>query len=440
MTTPPHSQEAEESIIGACLMDPEAYDRVDSDIGPEDFYFERYAEVFRSMAAVKAVGMPIDLPPIVDELKRRGTLQVCGGLATLIELTENTVTSATVEYSARIVKDKSALRNLIKTATGIAEEAYTSPTDVADFLDSAGQRFQQAVAVNCGEDPQDMSVVVMETIDAIAEAKKGGGSGVSTGLSDLDRLFRLRDTSLIILAGDTSMGKTALALDLTMNVEAQGKRVAFFSLEMSKEELTMRMLSKDTGITYTKIEQGQLTSEEERQIALSAGRLATKQIIIDDPSMMSIGQLRSKARKLAQKKNGGIGMIVVDYLQLMQGDPRAGNREQEIASISRGLKSLAKELHVPVIALSQLNRELGKRQDKRPTKTDLRESGAIEQDANIIAFVYRDEYYNPDTNYPGETEVIVGKNRNGPTGTAYVRFNAKTMSYESKNGIDPIEI
>jgi replicative DNA helicase len=425
---PPQNLDAEESVLGAILLDNTAIDRVTGMLQPDDFYRENHRKIFRAMQALADRSEPADLVTLGEQLRSRGELADVGGAAYLAELAERVPTAANVAHYARMVRDKAVLRNLIGTATSIAERGYGGQ-DVKELLDRAEQEIFALSEREVRPAFVRLDGLLNSTFDTIERLfeQKQSVTGVPTGFVDFDRLTAgLQPSDLIIVAGRPSMGKTALCMNIAENAALKSDAgVAIFSLEMSKEQLVMRMLCSEARIDSQRLRGGFLKDSDWPKLAKAAGMLAEAPVFIDDTGAISILEMRAKARRLQAEK--GLGMIIVDYLQLMRGRTSNEGREREISEISRGLKALAKELAVPVVALSQLNRSLEQRQDKRPMLSDLRESGAIEQDADVIMFVYRDEYYNPETNDKG----IVGKQRNGPTDTVKLRFFKEFTRFEN---------
>ncbi len=423
---PPHSQEAEESVLGALLTDADAFDRVADLVSADDFYVERHARIFTAMVILSGEARPIDVITISERLKQTGELARIGGTAVLIELAERVVTAANVEHYARIIHDKAILRRLIRTSTEILAGAYESRGSTREFLDKAEQAIFDLSSDTVRSALKRIDTLISATVERIELLfeRKQDVTGVPSGFTDLDRITAgLQPSDLIIVAGRPSMGKTAFCLNIAEYAAVEHNiGVAVFSMEMSTEQLVMRMLCSQAEIDNSRVRTGNLHDRDIKNLALTAGRLGGAPIYIDDTPAQTVIEVRAKARRLKHDPQANLGLIILDYLQLMRG---AGedSREQEISSISRSLKALAKELSVPIIALSQLNRGVENRADKRPGMADLRESGAIEQDADVICFLYRDEQYNPDTPEPGVAEIIVAKQRNGPTGTVRVMFD-----------------
>jgi replicative DNA helicase len=432
---PPQNLEAEASVLGGILLDNDAINQVLELLRPEDFYRESHRKIFRATVELTDRSEPVDLITLSDYLKGRNELEAVGGAAYLASLADSVPTAANISYYARIVREKSILRSLISTATDIASRGYEEQGNVDEFLDRAekvifdiSEKKIKASFVAVG----DMIKDTLKTVEKLYERKEMV-TGVPTGYEDLDRLTAgLQASDLIIVAGRPGMGKTAFALNIATNAAFAGVGAAVFSLEMAKEQLVLRMLCSEARVNSSKVRSGYLGERDFPQLAKAAGRLLDAPIYIDDTPAISVLELRAKARRLLRDRTKKIGLIVVDYLQLMRGMGNASNREQEISEISRSLKALAKELAVPVIALSQLNRRVEDRGDRRPMMSDLRESGAIEQDADVIMFIYRDEVYNKsDDSKKGVAEVIVAKQRNGPIDTVQLTFLSEFTRFEN---------
>jgi replicative DNA helicase len=440
---PPQNLEAESSVLGGILLENEAVNQVLELLRPEDFYRESHRKVFRAIIELSDRSEPVDLITLSDFLKNRGDLEAVGGTAYLASLADFVPTAANITHYARIVREKSILRSLISTATEIATRGYEEQGNVDEFLDSAekvifdiSEKKIKASFVAVG----DMIKDTLKTVEKLYERKEMV-TGVPTGYNDLDKLTAgLQPAELIIVAGRPGMGKTAFALNIAANAAFTGAGVAVFSLEMAKEQLVLRMLCSEARVDSSKVRSGYLGERDFPQLAKAAGRLHEAPIYIDDTPAISVLELRAKARRLVRDRSKKIGLIIVDYLQLMRGMGTASNREQEISEISRSLKALAKELSVPVIALSQLNRRVEDRSDRRPMMSDLRESGAIEQDSDVIIFIYRDEVYNKsDESKKGLAEIIVAKQRNGPIDTVTLTFLNVYTRFENYTERDDLE-
>jgi replicative DNA helicase len=436
---PPYSHEAEISVLGGMLIDAEALVRVIELIDDTMFFREAHRRLFRSMVRLWEKGEVLDFVTLSEELRNTGDFDAVGGAATLSALLDAVPTAANIEYHAKIVREKALLRRLIEAATSIIQDTYENQGEVDDLLDTAEQKIFQIAESNDRKGFVWIKEILWPTFERIEQLQANSSSvtGVPTGFHDLDELtagFQAGD--LIIVAARPSMGKTAFTLNVAQHaaIGAQ-KAVALFSLEMSKESLVQRVLCAEGRVDASRLRTGRLRDEEYAQLATAAGYLNTAPIYIDDTPAISVLEMRAKARRLKADRPD-LSLIIVDYLQLMRGGGRVENRQQEVSEISRGLKALAKELNVPVVALSQLSRAVESRPDKRPMMSDLRESGAIEQDADLIMFLYRPEYYygpvDKDGNsLEGRAELIIGKQRNGATGTVQLMFYKEYTRFES---------
>lgn len=415
------------------LLEEGAVSEVMGLLRPDDFYRPAHARIFEAMGTLYERNEPLDEITIASCLKETNKLDAIGGQVFLASLTESVPTAANVNYYARIVRSRALTRRLIAAATAIAGSGYEGQSDIDSLLDQAESKIFEITSSREQRAFTPLKDIVKDAFKQIEKLyeQKEPITGVSTGFTDLDRVTSgFQPADLIIVAGRPSMGKTAFALGVAQNAALNNKTsVAVFSLEMAKEQLVMRMLCSEARIDGSRLRGGMLKDTDWPKLARAAGQLAEAPIFIDDTGSISIMEMRAKARRLQAER--GLGLIVVDYLQLMRGRTGTEGREREISEISRGLKALAKELGVPVVALSQLNRSLENRQDKRPMLSDLRESGAIEQDADVIAFVYRDEYYNKESEHKGLAEVIIGKQRNGPTDTVTLKFFREYTRFEN---------
>ncbi|MDV6378806.1 replicative DNA helicase [Sporosarcina sp. GW1-11] len=423
--TPPHNNEAEQSVIGAVFLEPQALITASEILMPEDFYRVAHKKIFETMLVLSDKGQPIDLVTITEELKVKNELEDIGGISYLTELANAVPTAANIVYYANIVEEKSLLRKLIRVATGIVEDGYTREDEVEALLGEAEKKMMEVSSRKNAGDFRHIKDVLVETYDNIEllHTRKGDVTGIPTGFRDLDKItagFQRND--LIIVAARPSVGKTAFALNVAQNVATKtDENVAIFSLEMGAEQLVMRMLCAEGNIDAQVLRTGNLEADDWRKLTMAMGSLSNAGIFIDDSPGIRINEIRSKCRRLQQEH--GLGMIMIDYLQLIMGSGRGSdNRQQEVSEISRSLKALARELKVPVIALSQLSRGVEQRQDKRPMMSDLRESGSIEQDADIVSFLYREDYYDKETEMQNMIEIIIAKQRNGPTGTVTLAF------------------
>ncbi len=424
---PPQNLEAELSVLGSILLDNEVTGEVLQTLRPDDFYRSDHRQIFDSLVELYDANQKVDLVILRDHLKKKGVLDEVGGVAKLTELVETTPTAANAIYYAEIVKEKALLRRIIGVATEMMRSSYDQTGLSADALLDNAERLIFEIAESRVKAEavkiKDIMQEVWKRIDQIHD-RKGRLTGLDTGFYDLNDLTGgLQNSELIILAGRPSMGKTSFALNLVEYVAVTlEKPVTFFSLEMSKEQLIQNMICSRARISSNKIRKGVVSVEEMKELQMAAGRLAETPIFIDDSSILSLLELRAKARRLKAQEN--ISLVIVDYLQLME-PPRAENRQQEIAAISRGLKSLARELAIPVLAVSQLSRAPETRggvESHRPRLSDLRESGALEQDADVVLMLYRDEYYDPDTMEKGIAELAVAKQRSGPAGLKPIRL------------------
>jgi replicative DNA helicase len=432
---PPQSIEAEESVLGGILLDNNALDRAIELIIPEDFYREAHRKIMRAIIDLSERHEPVDLVTLSDALRSRNELQDIGGASYLAELAERVPTAANVAYYARIVKDKAILRSLIETSTEIAMRSYEAPANVETFLDEAEHAIFALSERKARPSFFRVRDIVIESMKAVEQLyeRQELVTGVPSGFVDLDKKTAgLQPGDLVIVAGRPSMGKTAFALNIAQYAALEAKTgVAVFSLEMSKEQLVFRMLCSEARVDQSKVRAGYAAQRDYPKLAIAADRLSEAAIYIDDTPALSVLELRAKARRLKRERDANLGLVIVDYLQLMRGT-HSDSREQEISSISRSLKALAKELSVPVIALSQLNRQVESRGDKRPVMADLRESGAIEQDADVIMFLFRPVVYDPKNADEHEAEVIIGKQRNGPTGTVPLTFFSEYTRFENR--------
>ena len=416
---PPHNIEAEQSVLGSMLLDKEAVAVAVDGLKPEDFYLDAHKEIFEAMVDIFDRGEPVDLVTVVEELRQRTTLDAVGGVSYITDLSMTVPSTANIKYYVGIVEEKSILRRLISACNEIIKESYEAKEDIDIIVDHAEKKIFQVSQRNTTSDFEPIKDILLDTYTKIEELSKNKGKiiGIPTGFVDLDqKTSGLHPSDFILVAARPSMGKTSFVLNVAQHAALRADvPTAIFSLEMSKDQLVQRMLSSESNVELQKIRTGELTEEEWIRLVEAAGPLSQAPIYIDDTPGISVMEMRSKARRLKMEK--GLGLIVIDYLQLMTGRGRAENRQQEISAISRSLKALARELSVPVIALSQLSRAPEARTDHRPMLSDLRDSGAIEQDADVVMFLYRDEYYNPDTEKKNIAEVIIAKQRNGPTGT-----------------------
>lgn len=424
---PPQNVEAEQAVLGAMMLEHNAVVAAMEKLRPGDFYREVHRTIFEAMEHLHHDNKEVDVITLPEELRRMKKLDDVGGLEYILSLPNLVATAANIEYHANIVAEKALARNIITTCTELTSEAYDGEKEPEDLLDDAERRILQISESKRRGDFAPVGVVVEETLDKITKLyeNKVGITGLPTGFRDLDRLTSgLQPSDLILVAARPSMGKTAFTLNIAQNVGVkQHKTVAFFSLEMSQEQLVQRLLCQIAHIDSQKLRTGQLNSDDEwTKLTDACDKLYQAPIYIDDTPGISVTEMRSKARRL--KAEHGLDLIIVDYLQLMQGR-NSESRQQEISEISRSLKALARELKVPLIALSQLSRSVESRQDKRPMLSDLRESGALEQDADIVSFLYREDYYDKETENQHITEIILAKHRNGPVGSVKLYFKGE---------------
>jgi len=442
LKVPPHSLEAEQSVLGGLMLDNEAWDRVAERVTAADFYSRPHRLIFESMERLVQQGQPIDLITLSEALERVDSLEPVGGFAYLAELAKNTPSAANINAYAEIVRERAVVREMIGVANEIAEAGFDpqgrSSADLLDLAETKVFKIAESRS-SASEGPQNLTKILEQTVDKIEQLfhqPHDGVTGVSSGYQDLDKMTAgLQRSDLIIVAARPSMGKTTFAMNLCEHAAmTQDKPVLIFSLEMPSEQIIMRMLASLGRIDQTKIRTGQLDDEDWARLSSTMGLLLDKgKMYIDDSSGLTPSELRSRARRVA-REYGGLSMIMVDYLQLMRVPGYADNRTLEIAEISRSLKALAKELEVPVVALSQLNRSLEQRADKRPVNSDLRESGSIEQDADLIMFIYRDEVYHDDSPDKGTAEIIIGKQRNGPIGRVRLTFQGQFSRFDNYAG------
>lgn len=431
---PPQQIDAEEAVLGAVLLDNEAMSSALEMLQAVDFYKAAHTAIFGAMAALSDKREPIDIVTLSQQLRVSGTFDIAGGVENLARLASLVPSSANVSYYAKLVKEASIRRRLIHEASEIITNSFQSDVPLEEFLDGVEQRIFSVFDHRTNVSFYKVSEVVQDSIKLIEKLydQKEPVTGVSSGFPDLDAFTAgFQPSDLIILAARPSMGKTSLALSIAQFVGVHKKQaVAVYSLEMSKEQLVLRLLCSEARVGNSKVRTGHLGERDFPRLVDAASRIAEAQVFIDDTPALTITELRAKSRRLHREHN--LSLIVIDYLQLMRSPAYAStSREQEISDISRSLKALAKELSVPVIALSQLNRSVESRTDKRPMMSDLRESGAIEQDADLIMFIYRDEVYNPATPEKGVAEIIIAKQRSGPVGTARLAFNGELTRFDS---------
>ncbi|MGB9780688.1 replicative DNA helicase [Caldanaerobacter sp.] len=429
---PPQNIEAEQSVLGSMFLSREAIIEVSEILRAEDFYKESHKKLFDVIMEMFEKDIPVDLVTVVDELRKRDMLEVVGGIDYLASLTSSVITTANVSYYAKLIKEKATLRRLIEASSEIMELSYQED-DVETVLDIAEQKIFDIAQGRNTTAFSSMKDILMDTFYKIEELYKNKGklTGIPSGFPDLDaKTAGFQPSDFILIAARPSMGKTSFALNIAQNAALlTGLPVAIFSLEMSKEQLVTRLICSTANIDSQKLRTGNLDEEDWMKLAAAMTPLSKAPIYIDDTPGVTVMDIRAKARRLKLEK--GLGLVMIDYLQLMQGRGRAENRQQEISEISRSLKSLARELNVPVITLSQLSRAPETRSDHRPVLSDLRESGAIEQDADIVMFLYRDDYYHKDSEKKNIAEVIIAKHRNGPTGVVELLWLAQYTKFVS---------
>lgn len=429
---PPASLEAERAVLGALLLNDESLGKVSEFLLAEDFYSPTHTIIYQAILDLSQQLKRIDLVTLQDELLKREQLEAVGGIVYLISLQEDFPVVGFIEQHARIIKEKATLRALIGSANNILTNCYGQDEQgIEAVLDEAEKTIFQISNKRTGQSFVQIDIWLKKTFQHLSDVKSHakGITGIPSGYKKFDQMTSgLQNGDLIVLAARPSMGKTALALNVAAAASQAGFIVGIFSLEMGAEQLTLRLLSSESEIAHHKIRNADLTSEEWVSLTGAAARLSEKKVFIDDAAMLDIMQLRAKARKLKIEHN--LQLLIVDYLQLIHTVKKHENRHQEVSEISRSLKGLAKELNVPIIALSQLSRAVDARMDKRPMLSDLRESGAIEQDADVIMFLYRDSVYNPEAENPATAELIIGKQRNGPTGTVYLNFVKELTKFE----------
>ncbi len=437
LKVPPHSNEAEQSVLGGLMIDNHSWDTIADAVSEADYYRQDHRLIFRALSYLANRGEPLDIVTVSEWLERHNELDKIGGISYLSTLAENTPSAANIKAYATIVRERSVLRQLIRISSEIGENAFnTEGRSSSEILDLAEQKVFQISESNARgrQGFQSITHLLPKVVERIDELYESGGNitGLSTGFKDLDGMTSgLQPADLVIVAGRPSMGKTSFAMNLAENIAMSGKNkaVAIFSMEMPAEQLVLRILSSLGRVDQSKVRSGKLDEDDWPRLTSTMNLLNEAPLFIDDTPALTPTELRSRARRLTREHD--LGLIVIDYLQLMQVAGSKENRTNEISEISRSLKALAKELNVPVIALSQLNRSLEQRPNKRPVMSDLRESGAIEQDADLIMFIYRDEVYNEETPDKGVAEIIIGKQRNGPIGSVRLTFLGQYTRFEN---------
>lgn len=428
---PPQNLDAERSTLGSILLEKEAFYKCVGIIKPDDFYREAHRVIYEVVAHLHNKNEPVDIITVSEELKQRNLLEKIGGLPYLTALANAVPTAANVEYYAKIVQEKALLRSIINVATQIVGMGYEGTEEVETILDRAEKEIFQITQQRSAKGYVGLKDILKETFERIESIhdSKGGVTGLSTGFKDFDRMTAgLQASDLIILAARPSMGKTTFALNIASNVAVKLKiPVVIFSLEMSKEQLALKLLCSEAAVDNQRIRTGTLRDEDWKQISHALGRLSESAMFIDDTPGVSVMEIRARARRI--KAEHGLGLVVIDYLQLMQSKGKTESRQQEVSEISRSLKALARELEIPIIALSQLSRAVEQRTVKVPSLADLRESGSLEQDADIVAFLYREDYYNQETDKKNITELHIAKQRNGPVGNINLYFHKEFSKF-----------
>ena len=432
----PHNLEAEQSVLGASFISKNALQRVCEELTEESFYIDAHSKIFETLKELYNAGIAVDITTVTDKLKNKKLLKAVGDVDYLLEIVNSVPTAANIDYYINIVNEKAVLRNLIDTDTSIVSEAYMGDATINETLDDAERKILNVAKNRKTSEFKTMAEALSKAQSDLEKISENGGeiTGAPSGFYDLDKVTTgFHENEFIILAARPGMGKTAIVLNIAVNVaETTKKNVAIFNLEMGAEQLAMRMISSAGQIDGYKLRTGKLEHSDWKRVNEAISQLAETNIKIDDTPGITIGEIRAKCRRLAASKEG-IGLVIIDYLQLVTASNKyAGNRQQEVAEISRALKTLALELKVPIIACAQLSRAVEGREDKRPLMSDLRESGSIEQDADIVAFLYRDDYYNKEARMDDNNSVvefIIGKNRSGPTKTVELLFKKNTSTF-----------
>jgi len=436
---PPNDAEAEQAVLGCMFFGPDAISDIHEKLKPDDFYRPGHRVIFEAMAELFSRGIPVDVITLRDKLDEKGLIDQAGGREYLLILAGAVSTAANSEHYVKIVEKRSIERRLINAAQNIMQDGYDSGKEIEEKLELAEKTIFDIVQSKNSSDFSSMREVLLKTLEDVENLfkNKGQTSGISTGFTDLDsKTAGLHPSDLVLIAARPSMGKSAFALNIAQNIAVRQKiPTAIFSLEMSKVQVVNRILCAEAMVDSQRLRTGSLDSSDWDKIVGSLGELSDSPLYIDDTPGITVSELRAKCRRLKMEK--GLGVIIIDYLQLMSGGKRSESRQQEISEISRSLKAIAREMEAPVIALSQLSRAVESRSDHRPMLSDLRESGAIEQDADVVSFIYRDDYYNPDSEKKGQAEIIIAKQRNGPTGTVDLMFMdrfTKFVNLDKYNG------
>lgn len=436
---PPNSLEAEQAILASLLIDERAIDRIIEIIEIDDFYHPYHQLIYSTLLELNNENKPLDLVTLVSKLEDKGQLINAGGYEYISSLVDIIPNASNIVHYAEITKEKAILRKLINISSEMSEKSFNYAGDVNELLDEAERSIFKLAEYKLRNEIKPLGQLITEAFHSLETLYQSPGhlTGIPSDFIDLDKITNgFQPSDFVIIAGRPAMGKTAFALNIAMNAASKCKKsVVVFSLEMSAGQLAQRIIGSEAKINSTKLKNGKLTMEEWQNLAAIGGKLSEAKLFIDDTAAITVMELRAKCRRI--RRENGLDLVIIDYLQLMGGS-RAENREQQISEISRSLKALAKELNIPIVALSQLNRSVESRADKRPYPSDLRESGAIEQDADLILFLYRDEIYNKDTKFPGIAEIIISKHRNGPTGTVYLTFLKHFTRFEN-SAIESIE-
>ena len=431
---PPHNDEAERSILGAAMLSESALIDVAEKVNPDDFYNKAHGEIFSAIMEIHKENKPVDSLTVCEELSKRGSIDMVGGPGYVAALASGVPSVINAGEYARIVSEKALLRNLITVSDDIMDKSYADEVGSEDMLDYAEQRILDIAKKRQNRNVVALSDILLDNMELINERSKAGSNltGVTTGFIDLDKMTSgLQKSDLIILAARPSMGKTAFSLCIARNAAVKGNNVLFFSLEMPKEQLTQRFLAMEAMIDASRLRVGDLNPEDWKELSKAADALDKVNIFIDDTPGMKLMEMKNKCRRIKESK--GLDLVIIDYLQLMEIGGRVESRQLEVAALSRQIKQMARELECPVIVLSQLNRGSEQGKENRPVLANLRDSGAIEQDADVVFMLYRDEVYNPETENPGECEVIVAKHRNGPIGTVVLRWLAPYTKFVNKS-------
>ncbi len=431
---PPHNEEAERSVLGAAMLDKDALYDVSEKVKAGDFYNQNHKEIFEAISEISRRNAPVDVLTVCEELKKRNSLEMVGGRGYVATLSSSVPSTSNAGEYAKIVAEKAELRNLILAAGDILDKGYGDSLEAQAVLDFAEKSIFEIAQGRQSKNMTPLKDILLENMDMISQRAKNKDqlTGVTTGLIDLDtKTNGLQKSDMVILAARPSMGKTAFALCVARNAAAKGHKVLIFSLEMSKHQLSQRLIAMEAAVDAQKLRTGNLEDGDWNKITATIDRLGEADITIDDTPGLSIMEIKNKCRRLKAEK--GLDLIVLDYLQLMNYEGKSESRQQEVTALSRALKQLAREMDCPILVLSQLSRATETRTDHRPILSDLRESGAIEQDADVVLFLYRDEVYNPETEKPGECEVHVAKQRNGPTGVVEVMWQSTYTKFVNKS-------